>query len=323
MRNYTTPRDFTGGHRRGHSSFSALPALLGQPQHTGQATGVPLWKPGSHRVTSLSGVMNEIVDSTAQISAPEPITRASVESPYALDAKKFLDFDLGNATFFFDGVFKGDYSLAIVNRYLARSLIQKGIDISVHPSEEGWSTDRMLNDMQDVRARCMSNYPTPKSFDVHLRNTWPPKADDMVGRRLNAYVCFAWEELAVPRDIVDHFNSYLDLIMVTANFVEKSLKHSGVTVPIAVVGNGTDHIVNIAGNATATQEKSSRRVFYMCRHAFRGKGRTCSSRHSPKPSPTVRTLSFTSKHLTIHIIRSSKTSRQPAVKGLALHRSRL
>ncbi len=187
----------------------------------------------------------------------KPINGASIASPYALDAKSLPDFNMASSTVFFDGVFKGDYSLAIVNRYLARSLIRQGIDISLYSSEEGWSTDRMLNEMPDVRARCTWSYPAHKSFDIHLRNTWPPKADDMVGRRLNAYVCFAWEELKVPKHIVDHFNIHLDLIMVTANFVEKSLKHSGVTVPVAVVGNGTDHIVEISRSAIASPKATS------------------------------------------------------------------
>jgi glycosyltransferase involved in cell wall biosynthesis len=165
------------------------------------------------------------------------------QSPYELDATPFeASPDLKSASIFFEGVLKGDYSLAIVNRFLARHLIKAGLDLTLFTPEAGWRGDPMLAEMPDVASRCAPAYPAAGAFDIHLRNTWPPQADDMIGKRLNAYVCFAWEELEVPRRIVDHFNAHLDLVMVTSDFVKTSLRLSGVTVPIEVVGNGTDHI---------------------------------------------------------------------------------
>lgn len=168
-------------------------------------------------------------------------------SPYPLDfsEKPLASSDwarLQKSTIFFDGVFKGDYSLAIVNRYLARALLQAGLDLRLYTSDAGWESDAMLNEMLDIHSRFIRHYPKPDSFDIHLRNTWPPKADDMIGLCLNAYVCFAWEESAFPREFVDHFNDHLGLVTVTSNFVQDSLTRSGVSVPIAIVGDGTDHI---------------------------------------------------------------------------------
>jgi glycosyltransferase involved in cell wall biosynthesis len=172
-----------------------------------------------------------------------PAAKLQSRSPYELDtASRRGDLLPGSTKIFFDGVLKGDYSLAIVNRYLARHLLKSGLDVTIHSPEPDWRQDAMLAGMPDLLARCASGYPAADEFDIHLRNTWPPKADDMVGKHLNAYVCFAWEEISVPRNIVDHFNDYLDLVMVTANFVKTALRKSGVTIPIEVVGNGTDHI---------------------------------------------------------------------------------
>jgi glycosyltransferase involved in cell wall biosynthesis len=188
-----------------------------------------------------------------------------IPSPYALDASGAVDAHtvltrLRRRTLFFDGVLKGDYSLAIVNRYFARCLLEAGVELVLHSPEDDWQNDPMLNQMPEVRARCIGAYPAFGSFDIHLRNTWPPKADDMVGGLLNAYVCWAWEESEVPKSIVAHFNTHLDLIMVTSNFVEESLRRSGLKVPITVVGNGTDHILDFSSGNSPTPEAHADRA---------------------------------------------------------------
>lgn len=142
---------------------------------------------------------------------------------------------------FFDGVFKGDYSLAIVNRELAAALIEAGVDLSIFTDEPDWHDDPLLNARPQVRRRCLDAYPPPGVYDIHLRNTWPPTCQKMIGQ-VNAYVCFAWEEAEFPQHIVDEFNQHLDLVMVTARFVETALRQSGVVVPVFTVGNGTDHL---------------------------------------------------------------------------------
>ena len=118
-----------------------------------------------------------------------------MNSPYKLDRLSPLTkpqlADLQRKRFLFDGVFTTDYNLAIVNRNLARSLLQFDIDLTLHSDEPNVLSDPMLKEMPLVRSRFTTSYPEHDIFDVHLRNTWPPKASDMVGR-VNAYVCFAW-----------------------------------------------------------------------------------------------------------------------------------
>lgn len=184
-------------------------------------------------------------------------------SPYALDAQ---NADGGAAiswlrskSIFFDGVLKGDYSLAVVNRHLTRALLKAGLEVVLYTPEENWEHDAELGKMPDVRQRLASVYPARGAYDIHLRNTWPPKADDMVGRQLNAYVCFAWEETHVPTNIVSSFNSGVDTVMVTSNFVEASFRRSGLTIPVAVVGNGTDHVLEMPEGGGVAADVGRRR----------------------------------------------------------------
>lgn len=175
-------------------------------------------------------------------------------SPYTLDFDE-KNLKLSREAFsgkrvFFDGVFKGDYSLAIVNRLLAKALVEAGIDLHCYTAESDWQSDARLNAMPEVKRLLVPGYPSEK-YDIHLRNTWPPATHDMVGR-FNAYVNFAWEELEVPQYLIERFNRDLDLVMVTANFVKQAFIQSGLTIPVEVVGNGTDHVALDAGLSTSS-----------------------------------------------------------------------
>jgi glycosyltransferase involved in cell wall biosynthesis len=162
-----------------------------------------------------------------------------------------------------DGPFKGDYSLAIVNRNLARSLMNAGFRVRCHSNEEDWQTDPKLRQMPDVYNAMLDNKPVQGKFNFHLRNPWPPETSDMVGE-MNAYVCFAWEETEIPTYMVDRFNRDLDFMMVTSNFVRQAIKGSGVTIPVEVIGNGCDHILGIEQERTAAFRKSrSKRVLHV------------------------------------------------------------
>jgi glycosyltransferase involved in cell wall biosynthesis len=198
-----------------------------------------------------------------------------VLSPYPLDAgyidEKSLIEKFSGKTVFFDGVFKGDYSLAIVNRHLARALIELGINLVCHTAEDDWQTDARLEAAPDIKRRMREAYPANERFDIHLRNTWPPTTHDMVGQ-VNAYVGFAWEELEFPQYLVDRFNRDLDLIMVTANFVRDAFLHSGVTIPIEVIGNGCDHVSKPFDASLSPLQPSGRKRILHVSSCFARKG---------------------------------------------------
>jgi glycosyltransferase involved in cell wall biosynthesis len=201
------------------------------------------------------------------------VTSASVPvSPYALDRRSVDPNALRRQRIFFDGVLKGDYSLAIVNRFLARALLAAGFDLTLYTAEMDWHSDPMLGEMSDVRKRCVAEYPAAGHYSIHLRNTWPPRADDMIGQ-VNAFVCFAWEEMEFAQGWVEHFNRHLDLVMVTSNFVERSFRHSGVAIPIYVVGDGCDHVAAFSTKpATAPLPRGEKQRFLHVSSCFPRKG---------------------------------------------------
>src|ERR1700761_7083433 len=172
----------------------------------------------------------------------------TARSPYPLDreiAAAGRSKGAGSPAILFDGVFKGDYSLAVVNRHLAEALIKSGVELACFARDAGWQSDSLLGQMPLVRERMLNTPPSDGVFDIHIRNTWPPATHDMVGK-FNAYACFAWEESEFPAKLVDRFNRDLDLVMVASTFVKRALVDSGVTIPIEVVGEGADHVLKIA-----------------------------------------------------------------------------
>ena len=112
-----------------------------------------------------------------------------MNSPYFLDGfllkskfgKAIGKDPLFNCQVLFDGVFKGDYSLSIVNRQLARALLSSGLRVDLYSEEQDWENDAFLGSMPDVYGKMLSQRPPKGRYDIHLRYTWPPRADDMVG----------------------------------------------------------------------------------------------------------------------------------------------
>lgn len=209
-----------------------------------------------------------------RINLKAAVRNSALQSPYELDlvAEKG-----GKAPFrgkvFYDGVFKGDYSLAIVNRQLAKALLDEGADLTCHTPEADWQSDRMLRDEPELHGRMIEHYPERGRFDIHLRNTWPPATHDMVGR-FNAYVCFAWEEIELPQDLVDRFNRDLDLVMVASGFVRDAFLHSGVTIPVAVIGEGADHVDRTPPAQSPLPPSGRKRILHVS-SGFPRKGADC------------------------------------------------
>ncbi|MEM9783032.1 MAG: glycosyltransferase [Pseudomonadota bacterium] len=227
--------------------------------------------------------------------SPYPLDHApGPEDPYA---------GLRGTRILFDGVLKGDYSLAIVNRQLARALLQAGVDLVLHSGEDDLASDAALTAMPDVNARLVARRPT-EAVDLHLRNTWPPQADDMQGS-VNAYVCFAWEESTVPRAMVNHFNAHLDLLMVTSHFVADAFRRSGLRIPVDVVGNGVDHLTVGAGDtARPTQPADGPRRILHVSSCFPRKGadvlvETFAANFTPKDDVELVIKTFDNAHNTI------------------------
>lgn len=143
-----------------------------------------------------------------------------------------------------EGPFDSSYSLALVNREFARALAALGHDVTVHSTEGtgDFSPDPAFlvanPDLHLMHQR--ATITTAADADVSSRNLFPPRVDNM-GSRANLMHCFAWEESGFPEAWAHAFNQHLQGLLVTSKHVRKVLLDAGVTVPVLVCGNGTDH----------------------------------------------------------------------------------
>ena len=143
-----------------------------------------------------------------------------------------------------EGPFESDYSLAVVNRQLAYSLLDVGMRLILHqrdnntsyfPSAEFLAKHPRLQPLFVDGVRGLSPA-------VHSRYIYPPYTDNMVGG-VNAIHCYGWEESVFPAAYVGAINRDVDLVTVMSEYVRDVLKNSGVVVPIEVVGLGVDHVL--------------------------------------------------------------------------------
>lgn len=141
-----------------------------------------------------------------------------------------------------EGPFESDYSLAIVNRLLARGLVRQRRVVRLHQRDNTtnyFPSERFLQSNPDLAPLFVHS---PTSASVHSRYIFPPYTDGYVGR-IRVVHCYGWEESSFPEEYVRHFNRELNLITVMSDYVQDVLRHNGVSVPIRVVGLGADHIL--------------------------------------------------------------------------------
>jgi glycosyltransferase involved in cell wall biosynthesis len=141
------------------------------------------------------------------------------------------------------GPYDSSYSLAIVNRELARGLERAGERMALESRDGPGAfapSEAFLAANPDVAAMA-ARADKDGQPAVSLRNHHPPHVADMRGG-FRILANYAWEESGFPPAWVDAFNTSLDLVTVTSGFVAKTLRDNGVHTPIAVVGNGVDHM---------------------------------------------------------------------------------
>jgi glycosyltransferase involved in cell wall biosynthesis len=147
-----------------------------------------------------------------------------------------------------EGPFDTSYSLAIVNRELARAIKNIGHDVVLYSTEGPGdflpNKDFLINnpDIADMYHRAYAI----KQEDAHVtsRSIYPPRVKDMKCR-LNILHCYAWEESGFPQEWIEDFNQYLQGITCVSRHVKKILIDNGVSLPILVSGNGVDHWLRI------------------------------------------------------------------------------
>ncbi len=146
-----------------------------------------------------------------------------------------------------EGPFDSNYSLAVVNRELARAMsaFESRTGLRSHegtgdflPSVEFLGRNP---DLKRLHENSTSSDVPPRTA---LRFCYPPYLDNMpAGQRI--VHSYGWEETGFPIAYVEEFNRRADAISVLSPFVAKVLRDSGVRVPIVVTGAGVDHLLRL------------------------------------------------------------------------------
>lgn len=151
-----------------------------------------------------------------------------------------------------EGPFDSSYSLALVNREMARGLAALGHDVSMHSTEGPGDFEpdpRFLEANPDLAIlHHRSTEVSQPDCDVVSRNLYPPRVGDMQSsmKMLHAY---GWEESGFPQGWVARFNDSLQGITTMSSHVRKLLIDNGVAVSMEVSGLGVDHWERIAADA--------------------------------------------------------------------------
>ncbi|MCW8917617.1 MAG: glycosyltransferase [Gammaproteobacteria bacterium] len=165
-----------------------------------------------------------------------------------------------------EGPFESSYSLSIVNREIARALVELGHRVVIDLVDGGQKLvagkdfPRSHPDLAEFY-RNSAAYPQ-ESVDVTSRNSYPPHVDNMVSR-MNFLHQYAWEESGFPMGWVDSFNQSLQGITCTSEHVRKTLIDNGVGVPMRVIWNGVDHWEKLPAAASVLEEDESFRFLHV------------------------------------------------------------
>lgn len=143
-----------------------------------------------------------------------------------------------------EGPFDSSYSLALVNREVARGLVACGQEVSLHSTEgpgDFLPSQDFLDKNPDLDALYQrSVHESPLDVNVTSRNLYPPRVLDLQSR-LNFLHAYGWEESGFPMQWVREFNEALQGMTVMSEHVRKIMIDHGVTVPVTVSGLGVDH----------------------------------------------------------------------------------
>jgi len=163
-----------------------------------------------------------------------------------------------------EGPFDSTYSLALLNRELARALDSLGINVALHSTEGPGDFDPspvFLENNDDIRVLSeRSKSVSPDKAHVTSRNLYPPRVADMLSP-FNLLHSYAWEESAFPPAWVRDFNAHLSGMTCLSEHVMKVMQDNGVRVPMVVSGCGVDHWIRVQGSSTCILDGHGCRPF--------------------------------------------------------------
>jgi glycosyltransferase involved in cell wall biosynthesis len=146
-------------------------------------------------------------------------------------------------TYRIEGPCTTNYSLALVNRYLAEALAQR------HPGQVGLYATEGFGDLTIDAATVATDPPlqaliqqgTHRIYsECALRLLYPPRVSGLHGLE-RAISCYGWEESVFPHEYGVNFNQQLQFMTTMSDFVTRVCIDNGVTVPVYTIGLGADH----------------------------------------------------------------------------------
>tara|TARA_Y100001968_G_scaffold327865_1_gene373817 strand:- start:14355 stop:18014 length:3660 start_codon:yes stop_codon:yes gene_type:complete len=153
-------------------------------------------------------------------------------------------FSSSQSSWLMEGPFDSSYSLSILNREFALSMINKVDNFSINSSEgDGdYPPDFEFLSKYPTLYKLYKNSLNKNNLTaITSRNMYPPRVNDMKSS-INLMHCYGWEESEFPRVWVENFNRYLDGMTVMSKQVKKIMIDNGVSIPIQVSGLGVDHV---------------------------------------------------------------------------------
>ncbi len=158
-----------------------------------------------------------------------------------------------------EGPFDSTYSLALLNREMAKALDEKKPKQVALFSTEGSGDFEPNRDFLQKNFLFNEMYQKGKkanTANIVLRNLYPPRVYDTKGL-VNITNSYGWEESAFPQEYVDEFNQNLDALPVTSKYVQKAMYDNGLSIPAPVVGDGVDHLLYVAPKKVKLKTKKS------------------------------------------------------------------
>lgn len=156
------------------------------------------------------------------------------------------DADVANRRIRIEGPCDSSYSLALVNRELAKALSANDADVELFCTEGpgDYQPDPAVVANLDSVTRDLMRVGSPEEMtNVVVRNLYPPRVRDAKGHIQVGY--FFWEESHFPAIFSRDFNLSLDILLAPSISVADSWRSSGINVPIRYVGSGADHVMAV------------------------------------------------------------------------------
>jgi glycosyltransferase involved in cell wall biosynthesis len=147
----------------------------------------------------------------------------------------------------FEGSFDSSYSLAMLNRNSALTYEKHFPNRVSLYSTEGFGDFEPNKDFLEKNNKIKKLWEKSKKAiesKVTFRNLYPPRVTNMKSQ-FNILNSYGWEESSFPKEYVKNFNQNLSGIIAVSNYVKDVLLNNGVNIPIKVISNPIDHILNI------------------------------------------------------------------------------